>query len=155
VQNGIVVEATGIYSGYTVGQPYTGGGLGGSLGGLPKGYNPRGWTGPRPSFTPTKDTRDNSIPIWDTGPVLYSTDYATYHPPPSLGGSGGGGGGGGGVWPFPNWGDISKWIDDLSKNIMDAVQQALTKVGITINLNGTKILESQNNAILRRLNSIV
>ena len=93
------------------------------------------------------------------GPVKYTTDYATYHPSQSLGGGGGGGGGGSnGGWPwgsgFP-WGDISKWIDDLARGIMTSVQQALNHVGIQINLNGTKILDSTNNTILRRLNSII
>lgn len=111
-------------------------------------YNAAGWTGSRPVATPRqlRTGRDNHTPIWDVGGVAFPSDFGTYRSNQGISGNIGGGS------PFPpggfDWGGL---IDKLTSNIMSALQSALAKVAININLNNSTVGDAATKLMMRRI----
>ena len=113
-------------------------------------YNSAGWTGSRPMATPRqlRTGRDNNTPIWDVGRQAFPSDVGMRGGAP--GGITGQIGGGN---PFDWLGGLSGLIDKLTSNILSALQGALAKMAININLNNTSIGDAQTRLMMRRIGS--
>jgi hypothetical protein len=111
-------------------------------------YNGSGWLGSRPIPTARqlRTGRDNNVPIWDTGRVTMPSDIGMQSGPnmPITGNIGGGN-------PFDWLGGLGNLIDKLTENILGALQSALGKMAININLNNSSIGDAQTRLMMRRI----
>ena len=111
-------------------------------------YNAAGWTGSRPIATARqlRTGRDNHTPIWDVGNPTMPSDFGTLRNNMGVTGNIGGGS------PFPGGGfDWGGLIDKITGNIMAALQAALAKVAININLNNSNIGDAATKLMMRRI----
>jgi len=110
-------------------------------------YNAAGWTGSRPVATARqlRTGRDNHIPIWDVGSPAFPSDFGTMRNNMGVTGNIGG------HHPFPGGFDWAGLIDKLTSNIMGALQAALAKVAININLNNSSIGDAATKLMMRRI----
>ena len=113
-------------------------------------YNGSGWLGSRPTATPQqlRTGRDNHIPIWDTGRVTFPSDFGMQNMRTNtpLGGNIGGGN------PFGGWlGGLGDLIDKLTDNILGALNNALGRMAININLNNSSIADAQTRLMMRKI----
>ena len=113
-------------------------------------YNGSGWLGSRPVPTrrQLRSGRDNMNPIYDTGPVVFPSDFGTprFNTPINQNQRPGSG--------FPDLGGIfGGLIDKLTDNILKALEGALGRMAVNINLNSNRISDAETRILMRRIDA--